>query len=307
MRTVLMFCARHGRVILVASLGVGLTSSTLAMLVKPHIDILIALLLFTACLRVGPSQAFGAVRDLKASFAFTIALQVLLPLLTAFVASMAGLGAGLILPLVLLTSAPAVSGSPHLVALMGFEPAPALRQLVVGTALLPLTILPVFVVLPEFGDVHTIVWSSLRLLAVIAAAAIIAFIIRLTILKTPSDDQLVQMDGASTILLAVVVFGLMAAIQTEMAIDPLNVLITLGAVCAVNFGLQIITTLILLKTKAAAYAIPMGVVAGNRNVALFLTALPAATTHPLLLFLACYQIPMYLTPIIMKWFYQRVG
>jgi len=307
MRTVLMFCARHGRVILVASLGVGLTSSTLAMLVKPHIDILIALLLFTACLRVGPSQAFGAVRDLKASFAFTIALQVLLPLLTAFVASMAGLGAGLILPLVLLTSAPAVSGSPHLVALMGFEPAPALRQLVVGTALLPLTILPVFVVLPEFGDVHTIVWSSLRLLAVIAAAAIIAFIIRLTILKTPSDDQLVQMDGASTILLAIVVFGLMAAIQTEMAIDPLNVLITLGAVCAVNFGLQIITTLILLKTKAAAYAIPMGVVAGNRNVALFLTALPAATTHPLLLFLACYQIPMYLTPIIMKWFYQRVG
>ena len=307
MRTVLMFCARHGRVILVASLGVGLTSSTLAMLVKPHIDILIALLLFTACLRVGPSQAFGAVRDLKASFAFTIALQVLLPLLTAFVASMAGLGAGLILPLVLLTSAPAVSGSPHLVALMGFEPAPALRQLVVGTALLPLTILPVFVVLPEFGDVHTIVWSSLRLLAVIAAAAIIAFIIRLTILKTPSDDQLVQMDGASTILLAIVVFGLMAAIQTEMAIDPLNVLITLGAVCTVNFGLQIITTLILLKTKAAAYAIPMGVVAGNRNVALFLTALPAATTHPLLLFLACYQIPMYLTPIIMKWFYQRVG
>lgn len=307
MRYVLMFCARHGRVILVASLGVGLTSSTLAMLVKPHIDILIALLLFTACLRVGPSQAFGAVRDLKASFAFTIALQVLLPLLTAFVASMAGLGAGLILPLVLLTSAPAVSGSPHLVALMGFEPAPALRQLVVGTALLPLTILPVFVVLPEFGDVHTIVWSSLRLLAVIAAAAIIAFIIRLTILKTPSDDQLVQMDGASTILLAIVVFGLMAAIQTEMAIDPLNVLITLGAVCAVNFGLQIITTLILLKTKAAAYAIPMGVVAGNRNVALFLTALPAATTHPLLLFLACYQIPMYLTPIIMKWFYQRVG
>ena len=307
MRTVLMFCARHGRVILVASLGVGLTSSTLAMLVKPHIDVLIALLLFTACLRVGPSQAFGAVRDLKASFAFTIALQVLLPLLTAFVASMAGLGAGLILPLVLLTSAPAVSGSPHLVALMGFEPAPALRQLVVGTALLPLTILPVFVVLPEFGDVHTIVWSSLRLLAVIAAAAIIAFIIRLTILKTPSDDQLVQMDGASTILLAIVVFGLMAAIQTEMAIDPLNVLITLGAVCAVNFGLQIITTLILLKTKAAAYAIPMGVVAGNRNVALFLTALPAATTHPLLLFLACYQIPMYLTPIIMKWFYQRVG
>jgi len=301
----LRFCARHGRIILVASLGVGLTSSTLATLVKPHIDILIALLLFIACLRVGPKQAVGAVRDLNASFAFTVVLQVLLPLTVAFIAWLAGLSSTLILPLVLMTAAPTISGSPHLVALMGFEPAPALRQLVIGTALLPITILPVFAVLPEFGDVDTIIWSSLRLLAVIAVAAIVGFAIRLTILKNPTNDQLVQMDGASTILLAVVVFGLMAAIQTEMAVNPVNVLITLAVVCAVNFGLQIITTLVLANSRAFEYAIPIGITAGNRNVALFLTALPAATTQPLLLYLACYQIPMYLTPIVMKWFYKR--
>jgi len=305
MRYVLRFCARHGRAILVASLGVGLTSSTLAMLVKPHIDILIALLLFVACLRVGPKQAVGAVKDLNASFAFTLALQVVLPLAVAFIAWFASVDSLLILPLVLMTAAPTISGSPHLVALMGFEPAPALRQLIIGTALLPITILPVFAVLPEFGDVDTIIWSSLRLLAVIAAAAIVGFAIRLTILKNPSDDQLLQMDGVSTILLAVVVFGLMAAIQTEMAINPLNVLVTLGVVCAANFGLQIITTLVLANSRARAYAIPIGITAGNRNVALFLTALPAATTQPLLLYLACYQIPMYLTPIVMKWFYKR--
>jgi len=307
LRLFLTFCARHGRIILVASLGVGLTSSTLASLVKPHIDILIALLLFAACLRVGPHQVIGAVRDLKASLAFTVLLQVGLPLLIIFAGWLAGLDAMLVLPLALLTAAPALSGSPHLVTLMGFEPAPALRQLVVGTALLPLTILPVFTLLPELGDITSIIWSSLRLLMVITVAAMLAFAIRLTIMKAPSNDHLMQMDGASTILLAIVVVGLMAAIQSELASNPLNVLIMLGVAFGANFGLQIITTKILSNTGASAYAIPIGIIAGNRNIALFLTALPAATTQSLLLFIACYQIPMYLTPIIMKRFYQRVS
>jgi hypothetical protein len=44
--------------------------------------------------------------------------------------------------------------------------------------------------------------------------------------------------------------------------------------------------------------VPYAIIAGNRNVALFLAALPAAQTEPLLLFIGCYQIPMYLTPLL---------
>ena len=44
---------------------------------------------------------------------------------------------------------------------------------------------------------------------------------------------------------------------------------------------------------------------GNRwiVVALFLVALPQATTDPLLIFIGCYQIPMYLTPVLLGRFY----
>ena len=304
-RRVLIACARHGRIILVASLVVGLLSNTLADLIKPHIDVLIALLLFAACLRVGPHQVIGAMREIRASLAFTIVLQILLPLLIAFLAWLVSVHHPLVFALVLLTSAPALSGSPHLVTLMGFDPAPALRQLVVGTALLPLTIIPVFALLPEMGNFQAIVFASLRLLAVIALAALCAFAIRLSVLKQPSPDQLKQIDGASTILLAVVVVGLMAAIQEEIITNPSNVFLTLAVAVAINFGLQIITNITLSKTKASDYAVPIGVISGNRNIALFLTALPAATVQPLLLFIACYQIPMYLTPIIMKRFYNR--
>ena len=47
-----------------------------------------------------------------------------------------------------------------------------------------------------------------------------------------------------------------------------------------------------------------GIVAGNRNIALFLSVLPQATADELLLFIGCFQIPMYLTPILLGRFYQ---
>ncbi|WP_232404042.1 hypothetical protein [Pseudophaeobacter flagellatus] len=47
-------------------------------------------------------------------------------------------------------------------------------------------------------------------------------------------------------------------------------------------------------------AVSTAVGAGNRNFALFLIALPAATTDPLPIFLGCYQVPMYLTTVVMR-------
>jgi arsenite transporter len=47
----------------------------------------------------------------------------------------------------------------------------------------------------------------------------------------------------------------------------------------------------------------LGVVAGNRNVALFLSVLPAQTADELLLFIGCFQVPMYVTPFVLaRWY-----
>ena len=51
----------------------------------------------------------------------------------------------------------------------------------------------------------------------------------------------------------------------------------------------------------------MAVVAANRNVALFLGVLPPALVADLLLFIGCYQIPMYLTPLILPALIPRRG
>ena len=49
----------------------------------------------------------------------------------------------------------------------------------------------------------------------------------------------------------------------------------------------------------------LAIAAGTRNLALFFAALPEETRAPLMLWLGLYQIPMYLTPLVMGPIYAR--
>ncbi len=302
--TVLFFCSRHSRIILVGSLLVGLLSGSAANIIKPHIDLFIALLLFIACLRVGPGLALGATREIKSSLFFTLILQIVIPLGFLIILWALNIHHPLGIVLVFLTAAPSFSASPHLLTLLGFDSAPALRQLVVGTALVPFTIIPVFIFVPEIGSLQNIMLSSLILLVIILSMATIAFLIRATVLKQPDLHDYMRMDGSSTLLLAIAVIGLMAAIQDELFNDPVNLLLTLAFAFLVCFGLQFSMSLALKFSPVASYTVPMSIIAGNRNFALFLTALPSSLSDSLLVFIGCYQVPMLLTPILMRRFYQ---
>ncbi len=74
--------------------------------------------------------------------------------------------------------------------------------------------------------------------------------------------------------------------------------ITLGVVFALNFGAQA-AALFLTRHRVPRDAPALAIIAGNRNLALFLGALPPETAAALLLFIGLYQVPMYLTPLIM--------
>ena len=76
---------------------------------------------------------------------------------------------------------------------------------------------------------------------------------------------------------------------------------------AVNFGLQLLAFAAMRVRGPSTSGVAYAIIAGNRNVMLFLAALPAAVTEPLLLFIACYQVPMYLTPILLGRLYTAEG
>ena len=146
--------------------------------------------------------------------------------------------------------------------------------------------------------------AAARLLAIIAAAAGLAFLIRGFVLKHPSPAAIGVIDGVSAIAMAVVVVGLMSAVGPAIREEPARLLLTLSVAFAGNFGLQLLMVLALRRRVADTAVAPLAIVAGNRNIALFLTALPVSVTDPLLLFIGCYQVPMYLTPILLGWLYK---
>ena len=88
--------------------------------------------------------------------------------------------------------------------------------------------------------------------------------------------------------------------------EPGDVLRVLLLAFGVNFGLQVLVGFGLSRSHWSQYSTSIGLIAGNRNLALFLTSMAFANSEPALLFLACYQLPMYLTPTVMRPFFHRL-
>jgi hypothetical protein len=165
-------------------------------------------------------------------------------------------------------------------------------------------VIPVFWLAPALGSPAVILGSAARLLLIIFASTAAAFLLRVTIFRDPTPASIAALDGLSAILLAVLVVGLMSAVGPALSGNPAALALNLAAAFAANFGLQI-AAFFILRRRNPADAVPLAIVAGNRNIALFLTALPTAITDPLLLFIGCYQVPMFLTPILLNRLYKR--
>ena len=300
----LALAARHGRSILILGLVAGVALPGLALAMRPWIGPVIASLLFLSALRIGPRQAVGALGDVGSSVGITVLLQIFMPIVAIAIAAIFGVGgtAAATFFVLMLAAAP-ISGSPNLAVMSGTDPAPVLRQLVVGTALLPLTVLPVFWLAPAFGNPSDVFGAAGGLMLLILAACGSAFLLRGFVWRDLSLPAVAAVDGMSAIVMAVVVVGLMSAVGPALRVDPLWVLIVLAVVCAVNFAIQISATMLAGKFWRADRAVAQGILAGNRNIALFLSVLPRETVDPLLLFIGCFQVPMYLTPAVLGRFY----
>lgn len=297
------WCARHGRLALVAGLICGVALPGLAEMMRPAIAPLVVALLFLAVLRLGPAGVRVGLGGLGQALRLALVLQLALPLAAiGFCAALGVMAQPLAMGVALMLAAAPITGSPHIAWMVGADPAPALRQMVVGTALLPLTALPVFWLLPAFGSHMQVVISVARLLGLIGLAGGLALLLRHWRIVPGSAPVLAAIDGVATIALGLVVIGLMVAVGPALRAAEAGLFITLGLVTALNFGLQIAASLMVARHDPA-LAAPIGIIAGNRNIALFLGVLPAGLVSDLLLLIGCYQIPMYLTPLILRRWY----
>lgn len=295
------FVARHGRWALVLGLLCGLLVPSLAAALKPWLAELVLVLLFLTGLRVGPQQALSGLKGIGRTLAVVLGYQLALPLLALAAFAALGLaGTPYAVAFTLMLAAPSVTGSPNIAILLGHAPEPAFRLLILGTALLPLTVVPVFWLSPALGDLAAALWAAAKLLLSIWLAIGLAFGVRHLVQPELKAAQSHALDGVMSIALAVIVVGLMSAVGPALQSQPWEVLRWLLLVLVANLGLQGLAYGWLRRHVSAPEAVPFAIVAGNRNVALFFVALPVVHSPEFLIFLGCYQIPMYLTAIVMR-------
>lgn len=306
----LIWIGQRGRYCLIVGLGVGLLAPGWAEFLRPWVGPMIALLLLVTGVRVGARSAFGSLDDLRPTLVRLGVLQAALPVTVAILLTVLGVAdLPLATAVILMLAAPSVTGAPNFAIMVGADPAPGMRLLVMGTMFFPLTALPVLIILDPTGlGALGAVPLSLKLLATIILAVGLGFTIRRLWPELGQASAQGALDGCAAILLSVVVVGLMSAIGPLLQSNPLRLAGWLVAAISINFGLVLLTFLVATRAKMK-MGLSTAIYAGNRNIALFLVVLPDAIAAPLMIFVGCYQIPMYLTPILLTQLkkYQHTG
>ena len=292
--------AARGRWLLIAGLAVGILFPGLAAWFTPAVVPMLAAMLTVAALREGPVAALPRAGEAPRALVVALLLQCLPPLAAGVGLWAAGLlSAPLAAGAVLALAAAPITGTPGLAVMTGADARISLRQLTVGVALLPLTAAPVFALLPIFPDPWAVAAGALRLLAVVALAGGLAYLLRARFPGLARPAARPPLDGIMALAMAVVVIGLMSAVGPAIRAAPLHLI----AVLAFALGLYLAQTLAAWHIARAAAprqeALAYAISAANRNLALFLAAMPAETAVPLMLFVGCYQVPMYLTPLML--------
>jgi BASS family bile acid:Na+ symporter len=305
----LTWLGRQGTRAVAASIFIGIMTPPLAALFKPVFPFALFGLLCLAFLRVDPTQVrahFSRPLIVGAASAWMMLATPLLIGLTLALLDVSDRLPGLYVAMILQAAAPPVISAPTLAALMGLDAALSLATLVVSTAVTPFTA-PVFEVL-FVGPAMAIspVTLGVKLLALLAGAAIVAAAVRRFAGKVWIARQAERIDGLSVIALFVFAVGLMDGVLASIFSEPLEILGLTLLSFALSFGLMALTTAVFARLGMD-QALALGLAAGNRNMGLMLAAAGAAVPELTWLYFAVAQLPIYLMPAMLKPLARRVA
>jgi BASS family bile acid:Na+ symporter len=305
----LAWLGRQGTRAVAASLFIGVMLPPLAALLKPIFAYALFALLCLAFLRVDPAEVRKHFTRPKLVAAASIWMMLGTPLLIGL--SLLALGAadrlpGLYIAMILQAAAPPVISAPTLAALMGLDAALSLATLVVCTAVTPLTA-PLFAALFVGADMAlSPIALGAKLLAMLAGAALVAWLVRRMAGQPWIDAQKERIDGLSVVALFFFAVALMDGALYSILNEPLKVFGLTLLSFALSFGLAGLTALIFARLGMA-QALALGLAAGNRNMGLMLAAAGTAVPELTWLYFAVAQFPIYLMPAMLKPLARRVA
>jgi len=314
MKSLLASIGKISPLILAGGAVLGMVLPGLGNIIEAGIPLLVTLLLTTAMIRVDFQQVIAHLRRPIYMGLILLFLMLVIPITVHSLAHLFNLTPTLHIGLVLLFCAPPLAASPSMAALLGLDDAMVLNIMVIGTLLVPLSASLLGGTMLNFPIDLDVGALFLRLSLIISISIITAFIIRHYTGRRWIAKNNDVLDGISALIMVVFAIVVMNGIGLSQGNYSWWIIKVFGIVCFANLGLHLLfsTICILLerfgntaKFKVSKQNGAIALMAGNRNMALLLAALPPEIVESLLLFIALYQLPIYFTPILATPFYRR--
>ncbi len=285
-------------------LAVGVVLATflpgLSSFLRPFLPWLVALILCVSMVRLDlGALARRACRPRRVAMlmGWSAALLVVTPAAIWAGALAAGLPEAHVAALVYTFAAPPISSASALCLLLGLDAAFALELTVMASIATPFIGPAVTKALLGEAMPLDAFDLALRVAAMIAAGVVAALVLRRLIGAARIARHGGAFDGVATVVLLLFVIPLFDGFWGVVRGLPWFALGTLALVLAANWGAQVVVALAARRGAAPGMAGAAGLMWGNRNVALYLAALPP---DPLFgLYVALYQVPMLFTPLVL--------
>ncbi len=267
------------------------------------------LLMLLVLLRVDPAQALSYLRRPLLVAALCVWVLLVCPLVFFGLAWSAGLTAGAAAPfgaaLVIMATGCAATSSPAFARLVGLDGELSLVVALLTTLLVPFTAPPLALGLLGVDLSISIGGLTGRLALLVGLPLLLSLAIR----RWAGPARLARaggaVDGAVVLLVVIYGFGVMDGVLARLLAEPALVLAGTVLAFAGSLGLNLMTTLAF-RPAGVRPALSAGLLSGNRNMALYLAVLPAATDPRILLFFALCQFPLFFSPFLLKPLYHRL-
>lgn len=292
-------CGRRGARLLAFAIFAGLLLPPLAHALRWFITPNVVGLMTLVLLRIDLAAAFAHLRRPWPLLGLAAFVMLACPLIVWAAVRPLGLDAGIAAGMVIYATGCSVTSGAAFARMIGLDAELTLLGTLLTTLLVPLTAPPVAVALLGINLSLGIGALMARLALVVGLPLALSVLLRRALGPAALAARGPAIDGLVVVVLVLFGIGVMDGLTARALADPAWVAQAIGAAFAVDFGLNLLSTLAFawMGWRAAA---SVGLVSGNRNMALYLAVLPAAADPRLGLFFALCQFPLYLSPLLLR-------
>ena len=285
--------------LLSVSVFIGLALPPLAALLRPTLSPLIFLLTAATLLRIEwPAVLRHARRPGRVALVLVWCLfgcPLMMAAITRFIPMPQGLHEGL----VLWAAAPPLISAPAIAILLGLDGALALIAMIGATILMPFTVPPMLLWLIGLDLKIGVGELTLRLAVFVLGAIVLSALIRKIVGAARLERSRMELNGFNVLLLVLFGIAIMDGVPATLAARPGEVAVyAIGAYCAAALFVALGAAFFLWIGRVPALTI--GIVSGNKNMAVVWANLGSAASPDLMLYFAAIQLPIYTLPLVLR-------